>query len=160
MKWPMKMILLILGAWLFTTVLVDFFAIPAVFQNVSKRFEAGMVGMSVFSRFNTLEILFALGLIISLWCSKTPIVYKKAVMVFSFILLGLAVTYKFYMTPAITEINLKMRNEINTVVIEALEKEHQLFHSLYVKLDSAKLFILMGMIILLFVNKERKRSNL
>ena len=58
-----EMVLPLITAWFLMTLLVDIVAIPTVFKNISNLEEGGRIGMSIFGKFNCLEIFLALGVL-------------------------------------------------------------------------------------------------
>lgn len=148
MRWAYFMSCLLLGLWLGATVAVDFFAVPAVFQNVSNLNEAAGVGMSVFARFNTLELILSIVLLI-LWPLAHRLKFKSkkhaTIFIFEFFLLILATSYFFYFTPEITKLSLAKANAFEESERQMLEHSIATLHSLYIKLDSLKLIILLGL---------------
>lgn len=145
-------ILVITSLWLGWTMLVDFFIIPTVFKHVDDFFQAGFLGIAVFSRLNSLEILAATSLV-----SLTSLNVKKDIttvvaFVASLILFTISILYFVYLTPKIITLTELWRKAdlmglIGLRGIADLQQEHQFYHRLYIGIDTVKLgllLILMG----------------
>lgn len=136
----------LLALWLGATIAVDFFAIPAVFRNISNLSEAGAVGMSVFSSFNKLELVLALTTLVTFgatlgWSNSAP---KPRVIIISLIILVLlAASYLFYLTPELTVVSIAKNNSFEELERAALEERLQFLHTLYVRLDSFKMLLIL-----------------
>ena len=139
----------ILGAWFVATIFIDFFAVMAVFKNVSSIFEAGQVGMYVFTSFNKFEFIFSIILVALSFlyghpCKKINWTGKTI----SIILFLLAGYYLFFLSPTISALTIQMHEVgIGNVGYETLEQTHQVFHKRYISLDSIKLLLLVVQII-------------
>jgi hypothetical protein len=147
MKKAEKFSLVLLGMWLGITCLIDFLAVPAAFRNISSRQEAGTLGMILFNTFNYIEVGF------SLMLGTSFIFYKKLVKrvklhgATCIFLLLLSLTYAFYMSPRISEVNRqKWELSESSPEYKVLEKEHQFLHSTFRKTDSIKILILLVLI--------------
>ena len=139
-------------SWLLMTLFVDIKAVPTIFRNISSRLEAGRVGMEIFSSFNKVELIFAF-LILMLFIRFIKI-KKMLLVVVPLIILPIA--YNFYLTPEITEISLKLGLALQEGLDPSkLEASHEVFHSLYTKLDGLKIFLLCGLSIFSFLNTEK-----
>ena len=144
-----------LAIWLGATIAVDFVAIPSVFHNVSSLAQAGAVGMSVFSRFNQMEVAFAVMIFIFYsWSCRSEIKSRWAMIsvALSFFLVILALSYLFYMTPQITMITQAKNNAFQESERLLLEQSLQVFHSLYIKLDSAKMIVIVALEFFIFAH--------
>lgn len=143
--------LLLLGAWLFGTILIDIFIVPAVFKTVPDRFIAGQVGMKAFSTFNGFEIFFA----ISTFFLSIKITKLKWIKLLHFIFVPLVIIYFTHMTPEINRFSIEMNNLLETDPhFSILEKGLYNYHQLYKYLDMAKIFLLLGLSIRFVVTKE------
>ncbi len=147
-SWAYFMSCLLLGLWFGATIAVDFFAVPAVFQSVSNLGEAAAVGMKVFARFNSLEFILSLTLPL-LWILAHKFNFSSGkrvfILLFEVVLIALAASYLFYFTPAITELSLAKANVFEESERLGLEQSIASLHSIYIKLDSLKLIILLGL---------------
>ena len=134
-----------LGAWLVATIFIDFFAVMAVFKNVSNIFEAGTVGMYVFSSFNKFEIFFGVSLLtVSFMNPLSNKKIKQLMIILSLILLTIALYYNFFLSPKISELTIQMHEiGLGNEGYDLTENSHQIFHKRYVSLDSLKLLLLL-----------------
>lgn len=161
-RWAYFMSCLLLGLWFGATVAVDFFAIPAVFQNVSNLSEAAGVGMSVFARFNTLELILSISVVL-LWILAHRFSFKSkkrvVILLVEVLLIALAASYLFYFTPSITELSLARANAFEESERALIESSIAHFHSIYVKLDSLKLILLLGLNYFIFNDLSLKQEE-
>ncbi len=142
-----KFSFVILGMWLGMTCLIDFVAVPAAFRNISSREEAGTLGMILFNTFNYVEVVFSLLFGGCFWFFKDKIKWKKAYSLITVFLFLLSLTYAFYMSPRISEVNKQKWNLMeDSPEYKVLEKEHQFLHSTFRKTDSVKILILLFLI--------------
>lgn len=132
------------GAWLGWTVLVDFFVVPMVFREVDDFFQAGALGIGVFTKLNNLELIVGSVMVAlsALNVKKSP----SALIAFclSLLLLALAITYFTFLTPKITAVTaLWKKADLMGLQglsgIADLQQEHQFWHRLYIGLDTLKL---------------------
>lgn len=149
----------IVSMWLGMTALVDFVAVPTLFRNISNLEEAGNVGMIIFSSFNKIELFFIL-LIIGLGLSAlSEIKFKKIFISIWGLLLLVAGSYNFYLTPKIIEVQKQMREiGMQGAGFESIERVHNFYHSLYIQVDSVKLLLLL--ILLVAGIKPRREGTL
>lgn len=140
-------IIALASIWLGWTVLVDFFIVPTVFQEINNFFEAGFLGIAVFSKLNSLELIVGTALV-----GLTSLNFKQgrnAVIIFvlSLILWLISMLYFTYLTPeliGITELWHKadLAGVAGLAGIPDLQQEHQHYHRIYIIIDSFKLFFL------------------
>lgn len=144
-----KLVLSLIASWLALVIYTDFIVVPTVFTTLTSRVEAGELGMKVFSALGTFEVVVSIFLFFS-----AIIVFKKFrtkrasyLFIFATCLCAFALLGKFYMTPKITKLNsLKYTLNETTQQYKEIDKEHQLYHGLYIKLDGTKiLFLLAGL---------------
>ncbi len=142
-----KIVLGLLASWLSLVTYTDFIIVPTVFKTLTSRVQAGELGMKVFSALGSFEVLTS---IILFFCAIA--IFKKFrtkragyLFVFATVLCGFALLGKFYMTPKITELNILKYtlSETSPDFIKA-DRDHQFYHDLYVKLDGAKLLLLIA----------------
>ena len=148
-----KFSIFIVSSWLSLTMFIDFIAVPTVFQNVSKREEAGNIGMKVFSLFNSFEFVFSLILLIfAIFLFKRIKTKRTKTLLFSAVILTMLTgVYKFKMTPEIIRLNQEKYSLVEgSTEYKLVEKDHQFLHNLFVKLDAAKMLILLTGLILVF----------
>ncbi len=145
--------LVLCSLWWGWTVLVDFVVIRTVFAVVTSFFEAGDLGVAVFSRLNDLELVAATG-ILALVCRELRRGKKLLPhLALALVAWAIAVTYFAYLTPklvALTELWKKTDLMSITAVagIPDVQQEHQFYHRLYIGLDTVKLVVLTGLIAL------------
>lgn len=140
-----KIVLTALASWLSLVVFIDFIVAPTVFKTVSKRIEAGELGMKVFSALGVYETILGVALFI-----VGGIVFKlfrtrrsAALFLFGTSLFAFAILGKFYLTPEITRLNLeKYTLDEQSKEYEVVNKRHEFLHNFYVKLDTVKIFFL------------------
>jgi hypothetical protein len=134
-----------LGAWLISTIFIDFFTVIAVFKNVSNIFEAGTVGMYVFSSFNKFELIFGISLLgISLINPLANVKVKRLMIFFSLTLLSIALYYNFFLSPKISTLTVQMNDiGLGNEGYRLLENSHETFHKRYISIDSIKLLLLL-----------------
>lgn len=148
-----KFVLCILSAWFALVVFTDFIVVPTVFRTVTKRVEAGELGMKVFSALGSFEVLMGLilfivgGVILKKFKTRRAgILFLLGTSVFAFAILG-----KFYLTPEISKINLeKYALDEQSQEYATLNQRHQFLHGFYVKLDSIKMLFLIGGLMMSF----------
>lgn len=153
-----KLILIFLSIWWGTTVLVDFAIVPTVFQVIENFFNAGELGMALFTKVNRFEI-FLSSLIIGL--SSLNFKRSKRFLIEYFLMLtaGLIVlTYFSYLTPKISELTLLWKKAdslglVGIAGISDIQQEHQLYHRVYVALDTLKILILSTLLIFHLMDK-------
>ena len=142
-----------ISAWFFSTVVVDFVAIPSVFRILDDPATAGLIGIKVFSTFNILEVIIAITGLVGAYFLR-----HKGLLVLSILTISIAFLYYFYLTPSIISASEVIRsfNELNSQVVEEKTREMAFFHELYVKMDSIKLLLLLCSLILLGMPRARK----
>jgi len=150
-----------LAAWFFTTIVVDFVAVPSVFRTVTNLEEAGKVGIKVFTKYNILELI--LGIVITGIFWKLPAQSKKllwACRILSVILVILILFYMLHLNPNIIKYAGQMHEiGIGNEGFEAVEDQHRFYHHLYVKLDGFKLFSLLFLQIIAVISWRSKETG-
>ena len=143
-------LLTLISLWLGWTVLTDFFIVPKVFAVIKDFFNAGELGIVVFSRLNILEVITGSALV-SLTAIMTLKEKKNLIyLIFSVALLAIALTYFAYLSPKIQELTelWKKADQLGSMSIagiDDIQQEHQKYHRLYVSIDTAKLILLVSM---------------
>ena len=154
-----EMILPFLIAWFFMTVLVDIVAIPTVFKNISNMQEGAKIGMTLFGKFNCIEVFLALMILLGVVVMK---VKSKVMITFSLALLAFSMIYTFFMTPMIAQNSIQLHQIVATHPhYEILQKEHRTYHDLYRTLDTIKLILLLafsGLMIRFNIKRTHKES--
>lgn len=158
MIWP-TLALILSVAWLAWTVLVDFFVVPAVFQNVAQFFEAGKLGVVLFNRLNMLEFPLATALLIFVSLTFKRFSSLKWLIPVSVVLLGIAGIYLFSLTPKLTALTSawEYADKMGTLGAggEDVQQLHQTYHNAYIALDTVKLVLLAGQTVVLGVFSSR-----
>ena len=154
-----KFILVLISIWWGWTVIIDFAVVPTVFKVINDFFNAGELGLSLFSKLNNLEFIFS-GLLVALGfyelkSNKTG----KLQLVFILTAFLIVLTYFFYLTPKLTSLTelWKQADAVNSVSVAGIidiQQEHQLYHKIYVTLDTLKLLLLSSLLGLNLFKKE------
>lgn len=144
--------LLIVSMWWGWTVLVDFFIIRTVFANIDNFFQAGNLGIAVFSKLNNLELIVSSILVGVLSYQMTKNKKVLPLLVMSVVAWFVAMTYFAYLTPKlVTLTDLWKQSEVAGAVssgnITDIQQEHQFYHRLYIGVDTFKLVLLSVMIL-------------
>ncbi len=142
-------LLILLSVWLGWTVLVDFIVVPGVFRNIHNFFEAGDLGIYLFQRLNSLEVVvatFVLAVIIFIFRKnrRTLPLLIAAVMVFL-----ISLVYFSWLIPKIQHLSelWKLSEAGKEIAIADIQQEHQFFHRIYVVMDTIKILILLFMLV-------------
>lgn len=142
-----KIALILVSIWWGWTVIIDFAVVPTVFKIVNDFFNAGELGIALFSKLNLFEILVSSLLIV------VSVIYLKQ-SGRGKIQLALAVSawaivmfYFAYLTPKIIYLTdlwktAETVQKLGLAGINDIQQEHQFYHRMYVGLDSIKLLIL------------------
>lgn len=155
-----KLVMLSLSAWFFLSSFVDFIVIPGAFRVVGDILKAGTLGISVFSTLNKIEVLLGAVLVFSLF-KGTKFSYKKVQMFLSKVLFSIAVFYYYYLSPKIELLTEKLfATGLDEAAKALVNKDHQFYHSLYVKLDAVKIILLLVLLVLQFVNNKKKNQDI
>jgi hypothetical protein len=146
-KYIPSLVIALSATWLGWTVLVDFFIVPTVFREIDDFFEAGFLGIAMFSKLNQLEVMTGFVLF-----ALTSSCFKKGrsaqvATVLAFTLLGLSLYYLTFLTPQIIRVT-ELWKQTDLMGSDALagisdpQQEHQFWHGLYIGLDTIKLGLL------------------
>lgn len=134
--------------WMAWTVLVDFFVVPAVFQNVAQFFEAGNLGLVMFRRLNTLEFPLSCGLFVCVLFSARRFPALKWLVLSAFVLVGISSLYLFSLTPKLAQLTAawEYAETMGTLGTggEDVQQLHQTYHSFYIGIDTVKLILLVA----------------
>lgn len=144
--------LLIVSMWWGWTVLVDFFVIRTVFANIDNFFQAGNLGITVFSKLNNLEVIVSSALVGVLSFQMTKNKKVLPLLMMSIVAWIIAMTYFAYLTPKIAYLtDLWAQSDATGSVaagsIPDIQQEHQFYHRLYIGIDTFKLLLLSVMIL-------------
>lgn len=146
-----SIVMVVLALWLGATLAVDFLAIPSVFKNVTNLAEAGKVGMAVFGKFNVIEVVYAL---LSLFFLLVITLRNRSrfnifLLSLTLVLTAIALSYLFYFTPELARVTFAKNETFGPEMRAALESELYFLHSLYIKLDGLKMFLIVIALIML-----------
>src|SRR5690606_26250636 len=125
------------ASWLSLVMFTDFVVVPTVFRTLSNRFEAGELGMKVFSALGSYEAVVAILLFITAGVVFKRFRTKRSGFLFLFgtTLLAFALMGRFYITPELTKINqVKYTLDEQSSEYQKLQSRHSFLHSFYVKL--------------------------
>ncbi len=161
LKLPLYSLYLFLtSVWWGWTVLVDMVVVRILFSRIDDIFVAGSIGMELFRSLNRLEVVFSSALVVITILrlkAKKPQFFDFVFAVFTW---GISMIYFSYLTPKlITLTTLWRASDLQGMVsapgIPDIQQEHQFYHSLYIGLDSLKLFFLSLMIGFAFWRREK-----
>ena len=143
--------LLIVSMWWGWTVLVDMFIIRTVFATIDNFFQAGDLGIAVFSKLNNLEVIVSTALVALLSFQFTKNKRVLPLLVMSVIAWIIAMTYFAYLTPKLVYLtDLWKKTDLMGITAVAgipdIQQEHQFYHKLYIGIDGFKLLLLTVMI--------------
>ena len=138
-------------SWLLLTCFLDFFAVPTIFQQSGDLFEAGRIGGQIFFGMNNIEVLVALLVLILSFFVINKV--NRAKLVICFLLLIIASTYRFYLSPKIMYYAEKMELYANDKIQDKdFDESRELYHNTYIRMDAIKILLL----ILLLVYQGRE----
>jgi Domain of unknown function (DUF4149) len=150
--------------WFGISFFINFFAVRLLFSEIDQFFLAGKIGMAIFSKFNSIELVLS-SLILSLISfviRKTKT--QKWLLIISIVLWILTLFYHFYLTPKIIELThlwyeADLMGLSSVRGIPDIQQEHQFFHHLYITCDSFKLiFLLVFICTLTFKNFDELKE--
>jgi len=163
MKSLKTIILIVSSMWFGMTAAVDFVAVPLVFTTLTSLEQAGQLGIAVFSRFNTIELLLGtimLALSMLLFFKEKNGKWSITWVLLSVLVASLAITYSFYLSPMIGFLGREMHQfPLESEPYLKVYEQHQFFHKLYVKLDSVKLISLLVFMVSLTKNLCKKENT-
>ena len=161
-----KLILILVSMWWAWTALIDFVVIPTTFRTISDFFNAGELGIALFSKLNLLEILLGLSMtgLSIMALKKAPSKRSKIQVVLAALAWLICLNYFFYLTPKISELTQLWKNADSTGSVgisgfSDIQQSHQLYHRIYVGLDSLKLIILSAILFMCLLKKEREGAK-
>lgn len=162
-KLTYPLFIILLSLWLGWTVLVDFAIVPTLFANMKDFFEAGNIGILLFSKLNSLEIIIA-SFLLALLCwiqvkrnDRSPLFLLPALVLWLIVMF-----YFLYLTPKITTLTALWR-DAESKGLESIggyadiQQAHQFAHRLYVSLDSAKLILILFLLNMGIYREEKLR---
>lgn len=143
--------------WMAPSIVIDFVAAPAIFRNVSSLQEAGTLGMVIFKSFNSLELILSIIILIIGAVLVREKKFKKIWLGFFTLLVLWAGFFRFHVSPTIVSINTqKWELSEDSPKYEALTSSHDFYHGLYVKMEGAKVILLLGAIVMVMRRKEEE----
>jgi hypothetical protein len=165
-KMTRKIIFFLASLWWGWTTLIDFIVVPTAFRTINDFFNAGELGVALFSKLNLLEILVGLFLFLLslILFNQTPTKKIKALIILITCAWLLSLFFYVFLTPKISELSRWWKESdllgtVGTHGIADIQQHHQFYHGLYVWLDSFKLFILSCIIGLLIFGKENQSER-
>jgi hypothetical protein len=144
-------ILLLITAWLSTTLMIDFFIVPSIFRIIPDFFQAGELGAHVFSTYNRIELILISVIMSLVALSAKKNIYGRWLLLLGFLLFVITLTYNFYLTDRMKEIAAiweyaEQTGQVGAPGLPDVQQTHQAYHRVYVVLDSIKIFLLIGCI--------------
>lgn len=142
-------LIILLSFWLAWTALVDFVVVPGVFRNIANFFEAGELGIYLFTRLNYLEVVIA-----STALAVLVFIFRRnrralPLLISGIVVLVIALSYFAWLIPKIDHLSSlwKLSEAGQTIPIADIQQEHQYFHRIYILMDTAKLIVLLFMLV-------------
>lgn len=154
-----KIVLVLVSIWLGWTALVDFVVVPTAFQIIDSFFNAGELGIALFSKLNLLEVILSSLLIVVLALNYKKNGRGKIQLVLACGAWIIVMFYFAYLTSKITLLTdlwkkAEITNKMGIADIIDIQQEHKFYHRMYVGLDSLKLLILSFIMGISFFRKE------
>ncbi len=148
---PYSVFIALVSAWLGWTVLVDFFVIRTVFGTITNFFEAGDLGIALFSKLNNLELVVASALLAMLSFQTKKNRNSLKLLIPIMISWIIVMMYFTWLTPKIMTLTelwkaAESSGAIGISGVPDIQQEHQYYHRIYVGLDSLKLFLLASLL--------------
>ena len=142
-----KLLLILVSIWWGWTALIDFAVVPTLFRVVNDFFNAGELGIAVFSKLNVLEAIVSSLLIFIITLNLKKEGRGKIQFLLAIGAWFIVVFYIVYLTPKLTVLTslwkeAELTNQIGIAGINDIQQEHQSYHRMYVGLDSLKFLIL------------------
>lgn len=151
-----------LSLWWGWTVIIDFVVVPTVFSTIRDFFNAGELGMALFSKLNYFEVVTASALVVLSSFQLKKSKQNWPFLAGSLVLFSIALFYFAYLTPKIISLTALWQKAeqaglIGIAGIGDIQQEQQFFHKLYIKIDSLKL-ILITILLGFGIYRENKRA--
>jgi hypothetical protein len=142
-----KIALILVSIWWGWTVIIDFAVVPTVFRIVHDFFNAGELGIALFSKLNLFEVIFSSLLIVVSILHLKNAGRGKTQLAIAVSAWMIVMFYFSYLTPKITLLTelwktAEATNQLGLAGINDIQQEHQFYHRVYVGLDSLKLLLL------------------
>ena len=137
--------------WWGWTSLVDFIVVRTVFGMIDNFFQAGELGIALFSKLNNLEIVVSTVLILILGLHSKMTRKSLPLLALAIIAWSIPIIYYAYLTPKILELTALWKQAdlmgLTAVAgIPDIQQEHHFYHNLYIGLDAFKLLLLTTML--------------
>ncbi len=150
----MKILILCLTMiWLSLSSVINFVIIPSVFSIVSDFFLAGNLGVTVFTKFNRFEFLFASTMVLLALFDFKQQRKGLAVVLISLVLLLISGSYLFYLTPKLSQLTTAWEYAQTMGTIGSAESDlqtmHMMYHRTYIVMDTVKLLLLSATAVLM-----------
>ncbi len=139
--------------WLSLSSVINFVIIPSVFSIVSDFFLAGNLGVTVFTKFNRFEFLFASTMVLLALFDFKQQRKGLAVVLISLVLLLISGSYLFYLTPKLSQLTTAWEYAQTMGTIGSAESDlqtmHMMYHRTYIVMDTVKLLLLSATAVLM-----------
>ncbi|MFL5785100.1 MAG: DUF4149 domain-containing protein [Bacteriovoracaceae bacterium] len=137
-------LLVLISFWLGWTALVDFIVVPGVFGHINNFFEAGDLGIHLFTKLNNLELILASAMIIILVLMSRKNKKSLPLLVGSVLAFAITLTYFTWLIPKISDLTefWKLSEAGKSIPINDIQQVHQHYHRMYIVLDSVKMLLL------------------
>jgi hypothetical protein len=150
----------LISLWLGWTALVDLIVVPTVFSTIKDFFNAGELGVKLFSSLNNLEVVLATFLLAVLLHEFRKAKKNLLDIFLAFICFNIVMTYFAFLTPKLTTLTqlwqkADAQNLVGIAGFNDIQQEHQFFHRLYVGLDSLKLLLLSTLFLRFLFSKDQ-----
>lgn len=139
--------LILVSVWWGWTVLVDFFVVRTVFSVISNFWEAGELGITVFSKLNHLEVIVSTFLVALLGLQTKRKKEALPLLLLALVTWAITLFYFSYLIPKIVFLtDLWEKSDLmgtsSIAGIPDIQQEHQFFHRIYIWTDTVKLLVL------------------
>ena len=146
--------------WIGWTVLVDMVIVPTVFRIVPNFFNAGDLGIALFSKLNQFEVVVATLNIVILAFALQKRKKVLPLLMLSILSFSIVMFYFSYLTPMITHLTDVWKQSdlagiYNVPGIGDIQQAHQKYHRIYVGMDVLKLLILCFIWAMAFFQEEK-----
>jgi hypothetical protein len=142
-----RLILILVSIWWGWTAIIDFAVVPTVFAIIHDFFNAGELGIVLFSKLNLLEVIISSLIIVISVIHLKQEGRGKIQLALACGAWLIVMFYFAFLTPkliALTDLwkQAEVVNQIGIAGINDIQQEHRSYHRMYVGLDSLKLLIL------------------
>jgi hypothetical protein len=142
--------LMLVSCWLSGTLLVDFVVVPSVFRVVADFFNAGELAITLFSKFNLIELVISSSLVAMLALRLSQGAALRLPLLLALASWLIVMVYVFYLTPKISWLTELFRaaeaqGQSGIGTYQDIQQTHQYYHRLYIILDTVKLLLLLSL---------------